>query len=85
MTIDMIDLHPLSQYAAKYWWQHAQAVDCTLNRTISNLAKDLLMDKSTGVLPWVQLYNVDKPWKGSNLSLTMKDIAQPRLTVSGLV
>jgi ankyrin repeat protein len=35
------------------------------------------MYKDVGVLPWVQMYNVDELWDGINLSLTTKDMAQP--------
>ena len=77
MTEDLINQHPLSRYAAKYWWQHAEAVGYALNPTVINLARKLLMNKDAGVLPWIQLYNVDHPWRGSDLSLTIKGVAQP--------
>ena len=77
MTKDLINQHPLSRYAAEYWWQHAQAVGYALNPTVINLARKLLMNKDAGVLPWIQLYDVDRPWRGSDLSLTIKGVAQP--------
>ena len=77
MTEDLINQHPLSRYAAEYWWQHAKAVGYALNPTVINLARKLLMNKDAGVLPWIQLYDVDYPGGRSDLSLTIKDVAQP--------
>lgn len=77
LTKDLVDQHPLSQYAAEHWWQHAQSTDHILNPTVINLARRMLMYEDAGVLPWVQLYNVDAPWQGMDLSLTTKDVAQP--------
>ena len=77
LTEDLVDQHPLSQYAAKYWWQHAQSTDHTLSPTVIDLARRMLMHKDAGVLPWLQLYNVDAIWQSMNISLTMKDVAQP--------
>jgi hypothetical protein len=77
LTKNLVDHHPLSQYAAEYWWQHAQSTDHPLNLTVINLARRLLMNKDAGSLPWVQLYNVDRPRNGLDLSLTKKDLPQP--------
>ena len=77
LTNDLVDQHPLSRYAAEYWWQHAQAIHYTLNPTVINLARKLLMNEDAGVLPWIQLTDVDEPLRGINLSLTTKDVAPP--------
>ncbi len=53
LTKDLVDQHPLSRYVAEYWWQHARATDHTLNPTVINLARKLLMNKDAGVLPWI--------------------------------
>ena len=77
LTKDLVDQHPLSRYAAKYWWQHARATDDALNPTIINLTRKLLMTKDIGVLPWIQLYDVDNPWSGLDLSVTRRKVAPP--------
>ena len=77
LTQDLVDQHPLSRYAAEYWWQHARVTDCTLNPTLISLTQKMLMNKNAGVLPWIQLYDVDHPWEGINLSLTMEKVASP--------
>ena len=77
LTKDLVDQYALSRYAAEYWWQHAQAINHTLKSTVISLARKLLMNKDAGVLPWIQLYNVDSPRQGIDLWLTMKDVAQP--------
>ena len=43
---------------------------------MNNFAQNLLMNKDVDVLSWMQLYNIEKSWKNSNLSLTMKNIIQ---------
>ena len=77
LTKDLIDQHPLSQYAAQYWWQHAQATDSTLNPTVINLTQKMLMNRDAGLLPWIQLYNIDHPWNSKDLLLTMENMAPP--------
>ena len=75
LTKDLIDQYPLSQYAAQYWWQHVQATDSTLNPTVIKFTQKMLTNKNAGLLPWIQLYNVDRPWKDIDLSLTMENVA----------
>lgn len=50
LTKDLIDQHPLSRYAAEYWWQHARAIDHIHNPTVMDLAQSLLMNKDAGIL-----------------------------------
>ena len=77
LTEELIAQHPLSRYAAEYWWQHARAAGNTLNSTVINLARKLLMTKDAGVLSWVQLYDIEYGWKGINLSRAIADLAPP--------
>ena len=77
LTEDLIAQHPLSRYAAEYWWQHAQAAEDTPSPTVINSAQKLFMNKKAGVLPWVQLYDTDRKWVGVQLSLSITDVAPP--------
>ena len=82
ITKSLVDEHPLSLYAAEYWWQHAQAISHIPGLPVIKLATNLLMNRDVGVLPWVQLYNIDDSKyspdvKILNLSLRKEDIAQP--------
>lgn len=49
----------------------------TLNPLLIKLAQNLLISKDVGALPWIQLYDIDMPWRGPVLSLTTEDEAQP--------
>ncbi|KAL6716780.1 hypothetical protein ACLMJK_004692 [Lecanora helva] len=79
MTESLVDEHPLSRYAAEYWWQHAQAAGDTLSPTVTNLSLKLLTSGDAGLLPWIQLYNTDDlvPSKSKHLSVTMNEAAPP--------
>ena len=77
LTTDLLDQHPLSKYAAEYWWQHALAAGDTLNPTVISLALKLLMNEEAGVLPWIQVYNIDKRYPETDLSLTIENVASP--------
>ena len=78
LTEELIRQHPLSRYVAEYWWQHAQATNDNLNSTVIFLSVKLLTDAEAGVLPWVQLYNIDKPWESVfPLRVGINDIAPP--------
>ncbi|KAL8784419.1 MAG: hypothetical protein Q9195_009047 [Heterodermia aff. obscurata] len=77
LTEDLVFQHPLSRYAAENWWEHAQAADHTLNPTVINLARELLLNKDASVLPLVQLFDVDDPWAGVVLSRPLDAVAPP--------
>ena len=76
LTQEVVDQHPLARYAAEYWWQHAQKLDSTLGCAVFGLAFRLLTDETARLLSWVQLYDVDQPWKGLDLSLTVNNLSQ---------
>jgi Ankyrin repeat len=78
LTKEVVDQHPLARYAAEHWWQHARNVDGADGRTVINLSLKLLTVRTTVLLSWVQLYNIDRPWvEDMNPSLTSIDVAQP--------
>jgi ankyrin repeat protein len=73
----IVDQHPLSRYAAEHWWQHAQEIGDTHDCAVFDLASRLLTNKRTTLLSCIQLYDVDRPWRGIGLSLEMNELAQP--------
>lgn len=77
LTRDLVKQHPLSRYAAEYWWQHARATDQMLNSTVISLARTLFTNKDAGVLPWIQLYNIEYPQSDSDLSPSREEVAPP--------
>ena len=77
LTEEVVDQYPLARYAAEYWWQHAQKIDSTSGCAVFELASKLLTNENSALLSWVQLYNVDGPWEGSDMTLTISHILEP--------
>jgi hypothetical protein len=44
---------------------------------VFNLALRLLTNENAALLSWVQLSDVDHPWFGFNLAVTVNDVAEP--------
>lgn len=59
LTKELVDQYPLARYAAEYWWQHAQKLDCVLD-SVLHLALKLLND-STRLLSWAKLSHFQVP------------------------
>ncbi|RMZ86707.1 hypothetical protein DV736_g6069, partial [Chaetothyriales sp. CBS 134916] len=63
--------------------QHLLATDANLKawpKSVQDDISSVIMKKANGMvalLSWVQLYNIDDPSTGRNLSLTSNDIAEP--------
>ncbi|KIW99546.1 uncharacterized protein Z518_11285 [Rhinocladiella mackenziei CBS 650.93] len=74
---EVIKEYPLASYAAKHWWQHVQNIGGMLNDTLLDLVLCLLTDEDTTLHSWIQLYEIDRPWRGSQLCLRSNEIAQP--------
>lgn len=77
LTKSVIKQYPLALYAAEHWWQHTQSISGMLDDTLLDLASRLLTNRDAALLSWIQLYNIDARWSGSDLSLKINDLAQP--------
>ena len=82
ITKNLVEQHPLSLYATKYWPLHAKAIDHMPCLTVTKLALKMLMNGDIGLPPWVQLCNIDRPPPKSSkkiqkLSPTTNVVAQP--------
>jgi hypothetical protein len=75
LSREVVDQYPMAQYAAKYWWQHARAIDGILSCEVLNLALRLLVDEDSALLSWIQLYNVDMPWSNLDFSFTESKVS----------
>ena len=86
LTEETVQQYPLALYAAEYWWQHAQKVDITSECSVYKLASRLLNNKDTALLVWVQLYDIDQSWCGSDLTREISHVSQPLYyaTLTGL-
>jgi hypothetical protein len=90
LTEEVVDQYPLALYAAEHWWQHTKVISDVLDDTLLDLVSCLLTNEDAALLSWVQLYDIDGPWQGLNLSLKTHDLAHPlyyaaRIGVPGIV
>jgi ankyrin repeat protein len=84
LTQEIVDQHPLAQYAAESWWRHAQKVESMREGAILDLVLRLLTNGNATLLLWVQLYNIDKLWEMVDLSRTISDVC-PSLYYAALI
>ena len=76
LTTQSVDEYPLADYAARYWTEHARLAekDSTLAPLLS---MELLLTKGHALLNWFRLYDLDHPWKKSDLTRRLDDICPP--------
>ena len=78
LTEEIVYQFPLARYAAEYWWQHAQKINSISDCEVLALASKLLLSENSTLVSWIQLYNIDTPWrKETDLTLTISDIPRP--------
>ncbi|KAK5075725.1 hypothetical protein LTR70_010046 [Exophiala xenobiotica] len=67
--------HILTEYAAEFWWQHAQESNQMCSQTLSTLAVELLTDENN-LGTWLQHYDVDAS-QLHIVPITIPDLASP--------
>ena len=77
LTKELVRQYPLSLYAAEQWWQHLQTISAIINETLLELTLWFLTEEDASILLWVQLYDVDNPYRALNPSVQAHDVAQP--------
>ena len=76
LTSQTIKKYPLVRYAAKYWTQHARAVEGD-TEAMHQLIMQLFWSKREAYVNWVQLFDPDKPWREREITRGLKRVASP--------
>ena len=76
LTTQSVLEFPQAGYAAEYWTKHAQVAerDSTLAPLLS---MELLLTKGHDLLDWIRLYNLEQPWRGSDMMRGLSNIHSP--------
>jgi len=76
LTTQSVLEFPLAGYAAKYWTKHAQVAErgSTLDPLLSI---ELLLTRGHSLLNWIRLYDLERPWQGSDMMRRLNNIHPP--------
>jgi len=68
--------YPLANYAAECWTKHARIAEGGSNLALL-LSIELLLTKGHGLLNWIRLYDLERPWKGLDIRRGLNNICPP--------
>lgn len=76
LTLDNVGKFRLARYAAQYWTQHARAAQKGTDR-VNELSLELFQLKSNAYISWNRLFDLDRPWRGLDMTKSLKNVASP--------
>ncbi|EMD65035.1 hypothetical protein COCSADRAFT_317254 [Bipolaris sorokiniana ND90Pr] len=66
----------LARYAAEFWSSHFRKIGDETSR-VSRVAMSLMSTEQPAYLAWIQLYDADEPWQGSDFEKSFEIIPMP--------